>query len=495
MNRKGFTLIELAIVLIIIGLLLGIGITVFSLLIKRAKISSTKEAVNAAVESVLGYTFSAGKLPDSTQFSQIVREKKDAFGKDLVYIYDEGLTDYCGRTSTHITIEVCSDTACTTPVQTVENVAFIVLSSSANYNNQTAGSQAVNSDTTIRVYEYGVEVDNYAGDFSRVEPYDDIVKWVTLSELHNSESCRPVRFPQNINLPTAVEDTPYSTRITVTGGKPPYTFGSWNGSSCDTGTRWSGYGLSLTEDGYITGTVNYDTDSNTGSVTGCSGEIQIDNLCVVDSLGDYARPSVAPVIKVLPQKVQILTDILPPAYEGSDYNVEFAVIGGGDSYSWNLDGSLPSSLTFSNGQISGTVDSDSGCSNPSPYSFTVSAESCGMTAVKGFSLTVIDPDCNSLGGGSGGGGGSCSSISIFNTGNLRYVKTGYVFLFWCIETSGCITYSNGSSVTLNSGDCMNVYTRSNCRRRETVVDYNTAYSVDTNTNCEVNYNNGTLSDR
>ncbi|SNZ02872.1 prepilin-type N-terminal cleavage/methylation domain-containing protein [Persephonella hydrogeniphila] len=499
MNKKGFTLIELAMVLVIVGLLLGLGLTAFSILVKRAKVKETKEKVNAAVEAVLGYTYSTSKLPDLTKFSSIVREKKDAYGKDLVYIYDSGLTDYCGRLNTHITVEICSDAACTSPTQTVENVAFIVLSGDGNFNNQTAGSEEVSTDKTIKVYEYGVNVDNYSGDFARVEAYDDIVKWVTIEELHEKEACKPLKIDNYQNLPDAVEDTPYSAKVSVSGGKPPYTFGTWNSGSCNTGSRWSGYGLSLQSDGYITGTVNFDNDSNAGSITDCSGEITVDNVCVKDSLGDEINTPSSITIKVKPQPVKILTEVLPTAYEGSDYNVTLYAMGGGDSYSWNLtNGTLPDGLSLNNstGEISGTVGSDTGCSNSSPYNFTVSAQSCGMTAYKGFSLTVIDPDCSST--ASGGSGGSCSSINLFNrTGSDIYYIKGQVLLGFCIGTSSCTLFSNNSSVAMSSGECVALYESRNwwgrCRNFIGIITYNDALSADADNDCTVKYNGG-LSD-
>ncbi|MDQ7056701.1 MAG: prepilin-type N-terminal cleavage/methylation domain-containing protein [Persephonella sp.] len=62
MNKRGFTLVELAMVLVVVGLIAGIGITALGILIKRAKVSAAKEIVNADVEAVPGYTFSAGKF-------------------------------------------------------------------------------------------------------------------------------------------------------------------------------------------------------------------------------------------------------------------------------------------------------------------------------------------------------------------------------------------------------------------------------------------------
>ncbi|MDQ7056703.1 MAG: hypothetical protein Q9M89_09745 [Persephonella sp.] len=166
-------------------------------------------------------------------------------------------------------------------------------------------------------------------------------------------------------------------------------------------------------------------------------------------------------------------------------------MGGGDSYSWNFSGSLPDNLIFSNGQISGTVQSDTGCSNPPPYSFTVQATSCGMTAFKGYVLTVIDPDCSSAGSGSGSGG-SCSSIRVYNTGDERYYRQGLTLLSWCVATGSCNPFI---STPVPSGQCIFIYRDFRCRRLESVPRFDTLMNYDTNNNCEVNYNEGRLYDR
>ncbi|MBI5641424.1 MAG: prepilin-type N-terminal cleavage/methylation domain-containing protein, partial [Nitrospirae bacterium] len=54
-NRRGFTLIEIAIVLIIIGFLLTIGAGMMGMLTKKAKLTETRETVKTAHESILGY--------------------------------------------------------------------------------------------------------------------------------------------------------------------------------------------------------------------------------------------------------------------------------------------------------------------------------------------------------------------------------------------------------------------------------------------------------
>jgi prepilin-type N-terminal cleavage/methylation domain-containing protein len=218
---NGFTLIELAIVLVIMGLLIGMGAGLVGPLTKRAKVFETKEIMNAAVESVVSFGASSNSLPDAAEFPSTVRNPNDTWTKPLNYIFDSNLTvGICGRRSTNITVNICPDAGCSSP-QAINDVAFIILSSGENYNNQTAGPQAVAAAATINVYTQGTDIDNYATDMSRTEPYDDIVKWITLGELTIKADCNSSRLKiLNNELLVGQKGVPYSTDIYPNGGVP-----------------------------------------------------------------------------------------------------------------------------------------------------------------------------------------------------------------------------------------------------------------------------------
>jgi prepilin-type N-terminal cleavage/methylation domain-containing protein len=195
-EKKGFTLVELAIVLIIVGLLLGLGAGMVGPLTKRVKLNEAREIVSAAGDSVTGYASINNRVPDlsaspsPTSFWTNVRTQNDVWGRPLVYVFDNNLaTSICNRTATNITARICNDAACTT-FSTINNVAFLVASAGDNANNQTYGSQAIAVATTINTYIVGIAVDNYAGDFTRAtDEYDDIVKWMTLPEMQVKLAC------------------------------------------------------------------------------------------------------------------------------------------------------------------------------------------------------------------------------------------------------------------------------------------------------------------
>ena len=76
----------------------------------------------------------------------------------------------------------------------------------------------------IMTYETDIIIDNYPGDLggaARVEPYDDILEWVTLNELRTKLECRgPPMTILNNEMPSGDTGSAYSAVIYVDGGVP-----------------------------------------------------------------------------------------------------------------------------------------------------------------------------------------------------------------------------------------------------------------------------------
>ncbi|HEY4716170.1 MAG TPA: prepilin-type N-terminal cleavage/methylation domain-containing protein, partial [bacterium] len=140
-EEKGFTLVELAIVLVIVGMLIGVGAGMMGPLVKTAKYNETKETVTSAVSGMIGFGTTNNRLPNTTEFPSAVRNPKDSWINSLYYVPDANLIvttagGICGRKTTSISIVVCPDSACGTPVSTISNVAFAVVSGGGNFNIQ-----------------------------------------------------------------------------------------------------------------------------------------------------------------------------------------------------------------------------------------------------------------------------------------------------------------------------------------------------------------------
>ncbi len=196
-SSRGIGLLELAIIIGILGILLSLGLGIFKVLVKNQKVAETREVLSSLRESIIGYVLTRLKLPCDDAETCPSPQKRynelskaiDAWGKHVFYVYWGQLrdtTNICSETSTGITLRLCGpDPACSSPVQVVSDVAFVVFSSGENRNKQTRGMGRTDTSLTVDVYEYGTQADDdpaFDGDASQ-EGYDDLVEFVTLYQI------------------------------------------------------------------------------------------------------------------------------------------------------------------------------------------------------------------------------------------------------------------------------------------------------------------------
>ncbi|MEN6616673.1 MAG: type II secretion system protein, partial [Syntrophorhabdus sp.] len=205
---QGFTIVEMAIVMIIVGILLSLGITMVGSLAKTAKFNETQGTIEADLESLIGFAATNKRLPANANFAAAAKKANDAWGNPLYYIVDTGLSpsapytspDYiCPRRSTGLTVRNCLNNACTAATDYVDipNIAFLVISGGENFNLQTA---AAVGRVTVYIRHGATARDdctlagncpNYTGTMiNQSERYDDIVRWVTLDELRIKAGCQ-----------------------------------------------------------------------------------------------------------------------------------------------------------------------------------------------------------------------------------------------------------------------------------------------------------------
>lgn len=211
---RGFTLIELAMVLVLIGLLVGMGAGLIGLLVKRAKYSESRERVKENVEAIVGYALTHGHLPGtSSEIQKAMKSFRDSYNKKLMYVFSDNLKDsgsICNATTNATNIEIkwnCTDASCSSHEGLIQDVAFLIISADGNYNHQTVDSSLsgskfqkimdspligikVTDNFTINVYAPGVEnIDDWREDMNRPEVYDDIVEYKTLNQLKALLGC------------------------------------------------------------------------------------------------------------------------------------------------------------------------------------------------------------------------------------------------------------------------------------------------------------------
>ncbi len=249
MKKSAFTLVELSIVLVIIGLLVGGSFKVLKIMRERAQISRAQDDVQVAKEAVIGNTVqNSNTLPSVTFFNQNLSPVKNN-QHQLFYADDTNLEniDVCSFNTTNLKV--------VTPARTIDNVAFVIASESSNHNMQTAIKDNGDGTFSVKTYDYSTKVDDNTSPVNIIDYYDDIVEWVTLAQLKEKLNCPQsgLKIINDNNLLDGLETLPYpSSEIFAEGGTPfvsggaykwctEYTVGdnpdSWLQVNCD-GTQF-----------------------------------------------------------------------------------------------------------------------------------------------------------------------------------------------------------------------------------------------------------------
>lgn len=125
--KKGFTLIELAIIIVILGILIAVGAGLVGVLTKQAKLRDSRDAVKQAKEAVTGFAVKNGFLPADLNIPGA--KGADAWGNLLSYYPSTELTsgNICAKNTTSMVVRECTNTACST-YNEKSNIAFILYS-------------------------------------------------------------------------------------------------------------------------------------------------------------------------------------------------------------------------------------------------------------------------------------------------------------------------------------------------------------------------------
>jgi prepilin-type N-terminal cleavage/methylation domain-containing protein len=254
---RGFTLIELAMVLFIISLtLVGLFATATTL-IRQSEDKETKEKVIVAKERIQGFASSNQRLPEYAsgggvdELTSLLPNSRDFWGRKLTYIYDRELaksttglpSTLCAKKTTGIQIKNCPDVACGPGTFSIQqNIAYVIFSTGRNLLNQTGAATTTHTEVppdpsysgpdgsagaanvrTITMYPQGSLVGPHTSPAPNLEKYqnDDVVLIVTLDELRSRLSCQgtPLRIV-NSDLPMGAASTTYLIAVYADGGIP-----------------------------------------------------------------------------------------------------------------------------------------------------------------------------------------------------------------------------------------------------------------------------------
>ena len=254
-KQKGFTLVEMAIVLVVIGLLVGMGAGMIGPLTTMSKVRESREVVESDITSIIGWAASNNRLPDATTntatyFTNALKSVNDTWGNPVYYLYScpfgEGAasaycTDafsfskdtICGRKTTSLRI--------ITPTTTIQNVAFVLMSDmydsvqttlDGNLTTLIGGTITTTAVPNTVITRSGA-VSPRVGTLATITldaNNSDIVRWVTLDELRSKIGCQGAQLKiVNNELPYGYVGSSYPSAgntlsISVDGGATPSTY-------------------------------------------------------------------------------------------------------------------------------------------------------------------------------------------------------------------------------------------------------------------------------
>jgi prepilin-type N-terminal cleavage/methylation domain-containing protein len=172
--KKGFTLVELSIALVIIGLLIGGSIQATKAMRDRSKVIETQQKFEALKEMLYGFALNTGTLPATqAQFNTLASTPRDAWGNPILYRADAALV-----------ANSCSPTPSTSTTSgnfVQSDIAFILVSRGKDYSTV---QTVLGLDTPL--FNQGDHDANPA-----TLEYDDRFLSITRAQLQNNISCLP----------------------------------------------------------------------------------------------------------------------------------------------------------------------------------------------------------------------------------------------------------------------------------------------------------------
>ena len=280
-NHNGFSLVELSIVLVIIGIIVSASIKLVGPVTQIIKIRETKERLDGAVQSVVGYAALHNTIPNN--ISGIVTVPRSSWGKDFAYLYDASFYSLnptkdtiCGRKSGSLSVQ--------TPDQSLPtgDVAFAIVSSTEDWAFKSViGGVLIDAGSAAKTGTLIIDTNN-----------KDMVRFVTVGELRTKIGCQgtPLKILNNeLPIGTAtvgVVTKAYSATITPDGGVSPF---KWCIESASVKTLPTGLGFNTTVPGLPLKTPPTAGDNCSSEINwGGASTLTITGTPVADQQGSYS---------------------------------------------------------------------------------------------------------------------------------------------------------------------------------------------------------------
>lgn len=175
-DNKGFTLVEMAVVVVILGLMAALILPGIFRTIERNRLEKGRAAMTALKNEVIGYVITSTNSTLPTDLS-LFSGQFDQWGQEVVYV--RGLdVNICNQNATDLEVQKIGTSA-----MTAQHIAFALIGRGKNMVVQTRcnGADCVSGRLagTVTIFDQGSTNATAFPDYE----YDDIVEYVGLLEL------------------------------------------------------------------------------------------------------------------------------------------------------------------------------------------------------------------------------------------------------------------------------------------------------------------------
>lgn len=196
--KKGFSLIEMAVIVIIVGVLLATFLPRMLGTIKGGVVKDSRNSVRHARDEIIGYAVINNVLPAATADWEVpdsIANREDAWGQRLLYLWahNSSVADPGDLVNNNICGHADTDISVTQGGTTTPDVGFIVLSKGQNMLCDIQGfpgSGASHPCAGAGSFTAGVLAHGSDSLENPGEDFDDIVEYVTLAHLKDKLNCQ-----------------------------------------------------------------------------------------------------------------------------------------------------------------------------------------------------------------------------------------------------------------------------------------------------------------
>lgn len=183
----GFTLIEVALILVVVGLLVTSGLSFYKVIAKVNRNNELKQQLKSCGDSVTGFFVIQNQIPVGQSNYKLPNglcmDKTSEFNYIRYIPYTQSPGNLCSSqpppSNQLLKLKICNDINCSS-FSEIKDVVFILVSPGVNDNLQFRIDTA---SKEVFMYRPEVKYDGFSSDINRVEEFDDIYLYETINTL------------------------------------------------------------------------------------------------------------------------------------------------------------------------------------------------------------------------------------------------------------------------------------------------------------------------